>query len=295
MQTNVQEQLQAYVNRVEQVLTETLAGFQERGVSPDLVQTMAYSVDAGGKRIRPVLVYAFCELLGGDLAYADAVACGLEMIHTFSLIHDDLPAMDNDDFRRGKPSCHKAFGEATAILAGDALAALPFCRIAADVQLSAEQRAAMIAVLSEAALGMIDGQVLDMQYETRQDITADDLKRMYHGKTGDLIAAACRLGCLAAHAAPEQIEAAAQYGYLLGLAFQIVDDILDVTSTPEVLGKPIGSDAAENKTTFVTLYGVEQAKEIAAEITRQAYAQLDYFGDAAFLRSLTQMLLERKS
>lgn len=262
-----------------------------------LIDAMNYSLEAGGKRIRPVLAYAFCEACGGSYKTAAAPACAIEMIHTFSLIHDDLPAMDNDDFRRGKPSCHKAFGEAAAILAGDALSVLPFEIIADDNSLTDAQKIRIISALAKAVgkNGMIGGQVIDMENEERSDVDEENLRNMYRRKTGELISVSCIMGCVCAGADQETIEAASEYGYKLGLAFQIIDDILDVTSTAEELGKPIGSDSEENKTTFVTLYGVEKAQEIAGNITDEAMLLLEKFGNNQFLKELTSMLLKRKN
>jgi len=261
-----------------------------------LIDAMNYSLEAGGKRIRPVLVYAFCEAMGGDYHDAAAPASAIEMIHTFSLIHDDLPAMDNDDFRRGKPSCHKAFGEAAAILAGDALSILPFEIISEDTRLSDKQKVEIIRLLAKAAgrNGMIGGQVIDIENEHRHDVDEDNLRNMYGRKTGELIAVSCVMGCICAGASAEVLEAAEEYAFKLGLAFQIIDDILDVTSSSEVLGKPVGSDEQENKTTFVTLYGVEKALEIASEITEEAMEILNSLENNEFLRELTEMLLKRK-
>lgn len=260
-----------------------------------LVDAMNYSLEAGGKRIRPALVYAFCNALGGDYKNAKAPACALEMIHTFSLIHDDLPAMDDDDYRRGRPSCHKEFDEATAILAGDALLALPFETIAKAPELDAQQKVQVIAELAKACGrdGMTGGQMIDLENEQRDDVDEANLRNMYHNKTGQLIAVACVMGCICAGANQDKIEAAREYGFKLGLAFQIVDDILDVTSTQEELGKPIGSDAEQNKTTFVTLHGVEGAQKIAAKITDEALALLKEFNDDEFLIQLTNTLLKR--
>lgn len=260
-----------------------------------LIDAMNYSLEAGGKRIRPVLVYAFCEACGGNFEKVTAPACAIEMIHTFSLIHDDLPAMDNDDFRRGKPSCHKQFGEAEAILAGDALALLPFEIIAKDNRLSSEEKVKIISVLAGASgrCGMVGGQIIDMENERRNDVDEENLRNMYRGKTGALISASCVMGCIGAGADDFHIIRASEYAYNLGLAFQIVDDILDVTSTTDILGKPVGSDAEENKVTFVTLYGVEKAKEIAEDITRKALDILEDFENNIFLKELTKMLLTR--
>lgn len=262
----------------------------------NLIDAMNYSLEAGGKRIRPVLVYAFCEALGGDYRRAAAPACAIEMIHTFSLIHDDLPAMDDDDFRRGKPSCHKEYGEAMAILAGDALSVLPFGIIADDAALTDKEKVRIISRLAKAVgkNGMIGGQVIDMENEERSDVDEANLRNMYRHKTGELIAVSCAMGCICAGADDSAAEAAAEYGYSLGLAFQIIDDILDVTSTTEELGKPVGSDEEENKTTFVTLYGVEKARQIADEITQKALEDLEKSGGSDFLHDLTGMLLNRK-
>lgn len=260
-----------------------------------LIEAMNYSLEAGGKRIRPVLVYAFCEACGGDYKKVTAPACAIEMIHTFSLIHDDLPAMDNDDFRRGKPSCHKRFGEAEAILAGDALSILPFEIIANDNELSADEKVKIISVLANASgkSGMVGGQMIDIENERLSDVDEENLRNMYKGKTGALIMASCVMGCIGAGTDDFHIKKAEEYAYKLGLAFQIIDDILDVTSSSDILGKPVGSDEQENKTTFVTLYGVEKAKKIASEITNQALDILESFNDNEFLKKLTEMLLIR--
>ncbi len=288
--------LSEYISYVETSLKKYNCQSEEEKEQKDLIDAMNYSLEAGGKRIRPVLVYAFCEALGGDVRKADAPAAAIEMMHTFSLIHDDLPAMDDDDYRRGRPSCHKAYGEAMAILAGDALAVLPFGVIAGDSALSPEQKVRIISCLAKAAGrdGMIGGQVIDMENEERNDVDETNLRNMYRHKTGELIAVSCVMGCICADASYELIGAAADYGYKLGLAFQIIDDILDVTSTTEELGKPVGSDSEENKTTFVDLYGVEKAQEIANGITADALECLEKFGRSEFLRELTDMLLKRK-
>ena len=263
----------------------------------ELIDAMNYSLEAGGKRVRPALVYAFCEALGGSLTSAVAPACAIEMIHTFSLIHDDLPAMDNDDFRRGKPSCHKKFGEAMAILAGDALSVLPYEIIADSPDLTADQKVLIISVLANSVGrdGMIGGQVIDMLNEERSDVTEEELRNMYRCKTGQLIAVSCVMGAICADASRETLRSAAEYGLRLGLAFQIIDDILDVTSTQEELGKPIGSDERENKTTFVTLFGLEKAIELADKATSEALEWLDSVEDNAFLKELTEKLLRRKN
>ena len=291
------EKLSEYISFTETNLKAYNSHSPEMMAQKNLIDAMYYSLEAGGKRIRPVLVYAFCNALGGDYKNAAAPAAAIEMIHTFSLIHDDLPAMDNDDYRRGKPSCHKAFGEAMAILAGDALSVLPFEIIADDDRLDAGRKLNIISCLAKAVgrEGMIGGQVIDMENETKTDVDEANLRNMYRHKTGQLIAVSCMIGCICAGADGDRIKAAADYGFRLGLAFQIIDDILDVTSTTEELGKPVGSDEEENKTTFVSLYGVERAQEIANAVTNEALAYLDKFGNDAFLTELTEMLLKRKN
>lgn len=297
MNKDFSEKLNEYIEYTEENLRAYNMQSEETHYHRNLIDAMNYSLEAGGKRIRPVLVYAFCEMLGGDIRKAAAPGSAIEMIHTFSLIHDDLPAMDNDDFRRGKPSCHKAYGEAMAILAGDALSVLPFEIIADDEALTAGQKVKIISVLSKAVgrNGMIGGQVTDMENEERSDVDEANLRHMYRNKTGQLIAVSCVMGGICADASQEQLDTAAEYGYKLGLAFQIIDDVLDVTSTAEELGKPIGSDAKENKTTFVNLYGVEKAKKIAEKITEEALELTDRYENSGFVRALTEMLLKRKN
>ncbi len=295
--SEVKTQLGCYAQRLEEYMLAKVSEMQAATAMEldSLYDAMRHSLSAGGKRIRPVLIYEFCKICGGVPELADAAACGMEMTHTSSLIFDDLPAMDDDDLRRGKPSCHKAFGEATAILAGDALICAPFMLIANDPYLTAEQKVALIAVLSEreGANGMVGGQVMDMKFETQDIVTADDLTTMCLGKTGALMEASCKMGCICGGGTPEQQEAAAAYGRSIGLAFQIIDDILDVTSTAEMLGKPIGSDAEEEKKTFVTVLGIEDAQKKAAELTEFAHAQLELFEHTEFLHALTDELLVR--
>ncbi len=297
MMNDVKTQLAAYAQRLESYMDSQIDAMRA-ATNMDLdtlYAAMRHSLSAGGKRIRPVLIYAFCQICGGLPEMADAAACGMEMTHTSSLIFDDLPAMDDDDMRRGKPSCHKAFGEATAILAGDALIVAPFTLIAGDKNLTAEQKVSLISVLSEreGANGMVGGQLLDMHFETQEEVTAEELTTMCLGKTGALMEASCKMGCICGGGTPEQMEAAASYGRSIGLAFQIIDDILDVTSTAEMLGKPIGSDAEEDKKTFVTVLGIEAAQKKAAELTAYAHEQLAAFENTEFLHALTDMLLVR--
>lgn len=264
------------------------------GLQSSVADAMNYSLEAGGKRIRPVLVLAFCHMCGGDYRKAAAPAAAIEMIHTFSLIHDDLPCMDNDDFRRGKPSCHKKFGEACAVLAGDALAIRPF-QVIAESELNDSMKIKLIAELacSSGAEGMIGGQIIDMENEQRSTVNGENLRMMYALKTGRLIKTSCVMGCIAAEASDEQVKNAEEYAHCLGLAFQIIDDILDVTGDEAALDKPIGSDAEENKTTFVTLYGIENAREEAVKLTDKAMKILGRFDNNEFLIELTKYLLDR--
>lgn len=288
-------QMEADIEWIERELQHCCRTKLETNPQAKVLEAMRYSLEAGGKRIRPLLVLAFCRACGGDVQKALKPALAIEMIHTYSLIHDDLPAMDDDDYRRGRLSCHKAFDEATAILAGDALNVLPFELLSTDTTLPAETRVSLIAELANAAgaEGMIGGQVIDIANETRTDVDQNNLVNMYAHKTGALIRVACTMGCMVAGANDKMLTAATEYAQRLGLAFQIVDDILDVTGTPELLGKPIGSDAAHHKTTFVTLLGLEGAKAEASRLTEEALRLLEDIPEHQFLTELTEALLNR--
>lgn len=295
---DVKQQLTAYAGRVENYMTAQVASLEEQSQQmalENLYNAMRHSLNAGGKRIRPALVYAFCEACGGKIDAADSAACAMEMSHTASLIFDDLPALDNDDLRRGKPSCHKAFGESTAILAALALVNAAYQFMAEDDHLNDSQKAALCATLSarEGALGMTGGELKDMDYETQENVTLSEIENMCLAKTGAFMASSCEMGVICAGGTQEQVAAAREFGYLVGLAFQIIDDILDVTSTEEMLGKPIGSDAEEGKTTFVTLMGLEEAKVRAAELSAKAHEVLGAFSQTEFLHALTDALLVR--
>lgn len=258
-------------------------------------KAMRYSLLNGGKRIRPVLLLEFYKLCGGEGENAMNFAAALEMIHTYSLIHDDLPCMDNDDMRRGKPSCHKAFGEDTALLAGDALLTLAFSVAAKTENIPPERVLRAISVLADNAGidGMVGGQVLDLSFE-KTGTDANGLKEMYLKKTSCLLKAAV-CGCVLAGADEEHIKYAEEYADSLGLAFQIIDDILDCTADEKTLGKPIGSDEKNGKTTFVTLYGKDGARKMAKELTENAECILDNFeGDSTSLKELTKYLLNRR-
>ena len=259
-----------------------------------LFESMRYSLNAGGKRIRPTLVLEFCRISGGDTEKALPVACAIEMLHTYSLIHDDLPCMDNDDLRRGKPTNHVVYGECTAVLAGDALQAEAFGTILRS-SLPAEYRANCAELLADAvgADGMCGGQFLDMEGENKL-LTADELDEINTRKTGALLTAACQMGVAAAGGSEAQLEAAGIFGASVGAAFQIRDDMLDVISTKELLGKPIGSDAQENKNTYMALYGAEKCTEMIVKITDYAKKVLcEQFSDTDFLCALADSLITR--
>lgn len=258
--------------------------------------SMAYSLMAGGKRLRPVLLMAAADAVGADGTKFLPVACALEMIHTYSLIHDDLPAMDNDDLRRGKPTNHVVYGEGIAILAGDALLTLAFTVILRQKAVPAEALLRVVDEISRAAgaEGMVGGQVLDLEAENRQ-ISMEELRRVHTGKTGALFRAALRSGAILAGASEEQLSALTTYADHFGLAFQITDDILDVIGNAEEIGKPVGSDEKNHKSTYVTLTSLEMAQELARRTVAEAEAALSVFGqEAAFLRELVAYLVNRK-
>lgn len=257
---------------------------------------MRYSLKNGGKRIRPILTLEFCRICSGDIMSAVPFALAIEMIHTYSLIHDDLPCMDDDDMRRGKPSCHKQFGEAYALLAGDGLLTDAFGVAATADKLSAAQKCRAVKLLSDCAgyKGMIGGQMLDLQNEGKC-VTVNELETTDKLKTGALIGLSCVLGCVAANADEEREQAALEYAANIGLAFQIVDDILDVTSSSEELGKPVGSDKENEKCTYVSVLGLKKAQRYADELTEKAKTALSIFGDdATFLIELADTLSRRK-
>lgn len=259
----------------------------------ELQEAMRYSLLSGGKRIRPVLTAAFAQLFGGDWHKAVPLGCALELVHTYSLIHDDLPCMDDDDLRRGKPTCHKVYGETLAVLAGDALQPEAFAILAGAEGLSAQQRTEAVAVLARAcgADGMVAGQVLDIQ---GLDRTEEDLRLLHSLKTGAMIKGAALLGCVAADAGEEEKAAAAAYADALGLAFQIRDDMLDVIADEKDLGKPIGSDKEEGKTTFVDLLGLERCGALVEQCTADAKAAIAGYEGAEFLLELADSLAVRR-
>lgn len=260
----------------------------------EVISACRYSVINGGKRIRPVLLLEFYKLCNGDDDCAYNFACALEMIHSYSLVHDDLPCMDNDDMRRGKPTCHKAFGESTALLCGDALLTEAFLVASKTMGIPSERVVKAMAHLASSAgvAGMIGGQVIDMADNTNSD--DDVLFEMYRLKTGALLKTACAIGCILAGADDKLVEVAEMFGEKLGVAFQIIDDILDGTSDTKTLGKTAGSDEKNNKDTIVVRLGVEYCRELAKKYTDEAYECLEKFdGDCSVLKNLAAYLLER--
>lgn len=287
--------LRDYQARVERALETRLP--PESATPSRLHAAMRYSALGGGKRVRPALVYATGEMLGLPAASLDAAAAAVEMIHVYSLIHDDLPAMDDDDLRRGRPTCHRQFDEATAILAGDALQVLAFQSLAAD-EVAAEQRVAMIALLAEASgtAGMAGGQAIDLGAVGRE-LSLAELEDMHRRKTGALLQASVLLGARARPGlASADYDRLARFGAALGLAFQIVDDILDVEGDPQLLGKATGADLARHKPTYPAVIGLEASRERARALRAEAHAQLAPFGTAAGMLSwLADYIVGRSS
>lgn len=282
------------ISLIENALDNSLPS--EDCLEAELIKAMKYSLKAGGKRVRPLLTLMFADACSGTVENALPFACAVEMIHTYSLIHDDLPCMDNDDYRRGRPSNHKVFGEDIALLAGDALLTLAFetaLSQADNNNISAKAASALAKYAG--AKGMVGGQTIDLTYENK-NASVDILKEMDVKKTSALIMAACEMGCISAGADDKRISAARAFGENIGLAFQIIDDILDVTSTSSELGKPVGSDAENNKSTYVSLLGLDKCKEIANELTEKAVKSLDEFeSDTSQIKEFALSLLNRKN
>ena len=293
--------LDAYLQDRRKIVEEALRWYlpTENNTPVEIYKAIHYSVFAGGKRIRPILCLATVEASGGDIAQAMPVACALELIHTYSLIHDDLPSMDNDDFRRGKPTCHKVFGENIAILAGDALLTEAFIILSrvGKLRVSAEKRLAVIQEISQAAgiAGMVGGQTLDVLSEkSRPD--QEVLHEIHRRKTGALIKAAVRSGAIIANARENKIQALADYGMNIGIAFQIADDILNVEGDRELMGKETGSDTALGKVTYPSLMGMDYAKEELQKHIDAAIESLTIFDKRALpLRLIARYIMERKS
>ena len=262
-----------------------------------LLDAERYSLFAGGKRIRPLLTLEFCRMLGGEDAAALPFACAVEMIHTYSLIHDDLPCMDNDDLRRGKPTNHKVFGESTALLAGDSLLTGAFEAAATNRAVSAETAVKAVAYLSGCAgrYGMVGGQIMDLEGE-HKTLTLDELLKLHSLKTGALISAAAVMGALAAGVdlIDPRMEDVVTYAENIGLAFQIVDDILDATGDSEALGKNVGVDAERNKNTFLSFYSVEEAQFYADRLTRDAVSAIKKYPESETLVAVAEWLATRK-
>ncbi len=287
---------QEYKDRIDRALEEYFSTAAEQTPTGGLAEAMRYSLLAGGKRIRPMLVLEFCRISGGDPEAALPVACAIEMLHTYSLIHDDLPCMDNDDLRRGRPTNHVVYGECTATLAGDALQAEAFGTIL-RCSLSADRRAACAEDLADAVGldGMCGGQYLDMIGEGKR-LSERELDEINSRKTGALLIAACRMGVHAAGGTELQLDAAARYGAAIGAAFQLRDDMLDVTSTEAELGKPIGSDLQEGKNTYVSLVGLDECERRITRLTEAAKTALsEGFSDTAFLDALADSMAVRKN
>lgn len=284
-----------YISIINKALEEVLLECGDNVVA----EAMKYSVRNGGKRIRPILVLEFCRMCGGNIEDAIELACAVEMIHTYSLIHDDLPCMDNDDMRRGQPSCHIKFKEHFALLAGDGLLTHAFGSVLSSNFAKKDPQKAIkaLSVLAEGAgnLGMIGGQVIDLESEGKE-INSDTLEKMDSLKTGALIKASAVMGVIAAGGSEEQIEAAGNFALKLGHAFQVVDDILDVVGSAESLGKPIGSDAVSEKSTYVSLLGLEMSQIYAKKLTDEALANLSVFGEEAeYMTELSKQLLSRRN
>ena len=289
---NFENRSREYREFIEDYLENIYSNFKTEPQKP-LFESMEYSLLAGGKRLRPIFALDFCRMCGGDWRAAAPFAAAIEMIHTYSLIHDDLPSMDNDDFRRGRPTNHKVYGEAMAILAGDALLTDAFM-VAATAKLpNPADMGTAIALMAEGAgsLGMVGGQVLDIMSEERE-LTEQEVLDIQSRKTGKLISIACCLGAIAGGATEEQFDAAAQFAAGLGLAFQIRDDMLDVIGTQEEMGKGVGTDAVKN--TFVRLYGLEKCEELVQKYTQYAIDALDAFDDNAFMIALAKSLTDRR-
>lgn len=294
MEDRFDAQLRADTARVEAALDAYLSEAGCQG-QQEIVRAMRYSALAGGKRLRPVLTLAFCRACGGDAELALPFACALELIHTYSLIHDDLPCMDDDDLRRGRPTSHKVFGEGMAVLAGDSLLTLAF-DVAARAETAPACTVEAMGVLAHEAgyRGMIGGQVLDLAAE-HQTLTEDALITLQDLKTGALIRAAARMGCIVGGADAAQRAAAVRYAGKLGLAFQIRDDMLDIEGNAAEFGKPIGSDEKSGKSTFPSLLGLEGCRARVRTLTDEAIAALDVFPAPDFLAALAERLVGRRN
>lgn len=290
---NFEQQSREYREYIESYLANIYFDFRTSEPQKLLFEAMEYSLLAGGKRLRPIFALEFCRMCGADWKTAAPFAAAVEMIHTYSLIHDDLPCMDNDDFRRGRPTNHKVFGEGMAVLAGDALLTDAFMLASSAKLPDPASLGTAIALMAEGAgsLGMVGGQVLDIMSEERE-LTEQEVLDIQSRKTGCLISMACCLGVLAGGGTEHQFDAAARFAAGLGLAFQIRDDMLDVIGTQEEMGKGVGTDAAKN--TFVRLYGMEKCEELVQKYTKYAIDALDAFDENAYMISLAKSLTDRR-
>lgn len=291
--------LAAYLQQQQTKVEAALAASVPTAEPPKIYEAMRYSLLAGGKRLRPILCLATCELLGGTEAMAMATACALEMIHTMSLIHDDLPAMDNDDYRRGKLTNHKVYGDDIAILAGDALLAYAFEYIADQTcDVPPAQVLKVVAHVGRAvgAAGLVGGQVMDLESEGKPDVTAEMLTFIHTHKTGALLEACVTCGAILAGAGDADLQRLSRYAQNIGLAFQIIDDILDITATQAELGKTAGKDLQAQKATYPSLWGLEASRQEADRLVTEAIAQLDPYGpDAAPLAAIAHFITARKN
>jgi geranylgeranyl diphosphate synthase type II len=292
--------IEAYLKRRQRRVDNALKRWipREKDYPSEIHRAMHYSLDAGGKRLRPILILAAAEAVGGRSADALPLACSLELIHTYSLIHDDLPAMDDDDFRRGKPTCHKVFGEAIAILAGDALLTEAFRLLTRPdlmkgIPPGRRLRAIHVVALAAGSLGMVGGQTVDILSEGRK-VSGEVLEYIHRHKTGALITASVCAGGIAGGASSSQLKALAGYGENLGLAFQIIDDLLDVQGSAKKIGKAVGKDASKGKVTYPGLFGVEISRDVAESLIAQAIEYLAPLNcRAAPLREIARFVLER--
>lgn len=286
MRFNLDEYLSRISARVDAALDRLLP--PATAAPPTIHKAMRYSIFAGGKRIRPVLCLAACQAVGGKLSAAMPLACAVECVHTYSLIHDDLPCMDDDDFRRGKPTSHKVFGEGIAVLAGDALLTHAFALAASKAEYVKEL------AFAAGSQRLIAGQVQDLEAESKKT-TLDEVKTIHMNKTAALITVAVRLGAMAGGAKPAQLKRLTRYGQDLGLAFQIIDDILDATSTKEIMGKSVRADQKNQKSTFPSVLGIDKSRQFASDLIADAHKQLNPFGKRAEpLRAIADFFLTRQ-
>lgn len=295
--------LKHYLKNMQQLVDEALEKYLPAAdeLPSSVHKAMRYSVFAGGKRVRPILLLAACDTVGGDMERAMPAACAMEMIHTYSLIHDDLPAMDDDDFRRGIPTNHKVFGEATAILAGDALLTEAFILLSSHERNGSPDPGALLGVIQEIAVssgsrGMIGGQVVDMESEGSKEVDLATVQYIHTHKTGALIRASVKSGALIGGASGRELDAIVRYGEAVGLAFQIADDILDIEGTTEQIGKDAGSDQARGKATYPAVMGIAASKQRAEELVDVALNALGCFDEKADpLREIARYIVRRKS